>query len=87
LGKVLASWARSNFDLPSGVSPYTVVPGFPTPPVGAATSGVDPQRDTVSVGYDYFLSKRTDVYATIMLDEYTGLANGKSAAMGFRHRF
>ncbi len=87
LGKVLASWARSNFDLPPGVSPYTVVPGFPAPPAGAATSGVDPRRDTVSVGYDYFLSKRTDVYATIMLDKYTGLSNGKSVATGIRHRF
>lgn len=86
-GKVLVSWAHTKIDLPAGVSPYTVVPGFPAVPAGVATSGVNPTRDTVSLGYDYSLSKRTDVYAIAMTDRYTGLANGTSFGLGIRHRF
>ncbi|MES2259065.1 MAG: porin [Pseudomonadota bacterium] len=87
-GKVLLSWAHSAIDLPpAGVSPYTVVPGFPALPAGVATSGVDPVRNTATLGYDYNLSRRTDAYALLMLDRYTGLASGKSVALGIRHRF
>lgn len=53
-----------------------------TPDTGTAT-----QRSTTSVGYDYHLSKRTDVYAVLMHDKFTGNAAGKSLAMGVRHRF
>ncbi len=88
LGKVLLSWAGTRADLPvAGVSPYTVVPGFPALPSGVATNGIDPKRNTVTVGYDYNLSKRTDIYSLLMLDKYTGLASGKSLALGIRHRF
>jgi predicted porin len=88
LGKALLSWAHTKADLPpAGVSPYTVVPGFPALPAGVTTSGVDPKRDTVTLGYDYNLSKRTDIYSLLMLDKYTGLASGKSLALGIRHRF
>ena len=87
-GKILASWAHSSIDLPAaGVSPYTLIPGFPGIPVGVATSSVDPRRDTTTVGYDYSLSRRTDLYALFMLDKYTGLTTGKSTAFGIRHRF
>jgi predicted porin len=64
-----------------------VVPGFPALPAGVPTSGVDPKRDTLTLGYDYNLSRRTDVYSLLMLDKYTGLASGKSLALGIRHRF
>jgi predicted porin len=88
LGKVLLSWAHTKADLPpAGVSPYTVVPGFPALPAGVPTGGVDPKRDTLTLGYDHNLSKRTDVYSLLMLDKYTGLASGKSLALGIRHRF
>ena len=87
-GKFLVSWANTKIDLPAaGVSPYTVVPGFPALPAGVATSGVDPKRDTVTFGYDHALSKRTDVYALLMVDKYTGLETGKSMGVGIRHRF
>ena len=87
IGKILASWARSSINLPSNASPYTVVPGFPVPAAGTRVSGVDPRRDTVTVGYDYSLSTRSDVYTMVMVDRYTGLPSGRSVALGIRHRF
>lgn len=51
-------------------------------------------RQTATVGYDYDLSKRTDLYANLMYDRATsdvgGLGwsgNGTSFAVGIRHRF
>jgi len=68
-----------------------------TVPVGAAgkvllQGGVlDPEtgarRTTVSVGYDHFLSKRTDWYAVAMSDKIDGLSSGHSWSVGIRHRF
>ena len=47
-------------------------------------------RTTVSLGYDHFLSKRTDVYAVAMYDRVSmDIPNksGTSALVGIRHRF
>lgn len=44
-------------------------------------------RTTGTVGYDYFLSKRTDVYAMLMHDSVTSLSSGTSVGIGVRHRF
>lgn len=44
-------------------------------------------RDTVTVGYDYTLSKRTDVYAMLMNDKITTFESDTSFGMGVRHRF
>lgn len=44
-------------------------------------------RDTVTLGYDYNLSKRTDVYAMLMNDKITTFASGTSLGLGVRHRF
>lgn len=46
------------------------------------------KRLTATVGYDYFLSKRTDVYANLMYDKLTGnYTKGNTVAVGIRHRF
>ena len=45
------------------------------------------KRSTFSVGYDYFLSKRTDLYAVAMNDKLSGKSSGNSVAVGIRHRF
>ncbi len=45
------------------------------------------KRDTVSVGYDHTLSKRTDLYANLMRDKITGYESGTSFGVGVRHRF
>lgn len=44
-------------------------------------------RKTWTVGYDYWLSKRTDVYLVGMSDKIAGLAGGNSVSLGMRHRF
>lgn len=44
-------------------------------------------RKTWTVGYDYFVSKRTDLYAMAMSDKVTGLSGGNSYSVGARHRF
>jgi predicted porin len=45
------------------------------------------KRDTMTLGYDYNLSKRTDVYAMLMQDKITALTSGTSYGVGVRHRF
>lgn len=44
-------------------------------------------RKTASLGYDHFLSKRTDVYAVYSRDKQTGFEAGDSVALGIRHTF
>ncbi len=44
-------------------------------------------RTTASLGYDHFLSKRTDLYAVAMHDKITDLKSGTSLIVGMRHRF
>jgi len=44
-------------------------------------------RTTTTLGYDYNLSKRTDVYVMLMNDKVTTLESGSSFAAGVRHRF
>jgi predicted porin len=45
------------------------------------------KRNTVSIGYDYFLSKRTDTYAVATHDKVTNIASGTGWGIGVRHRF
>ncbi|MNR90981.1 Outer membrane porin protein 32 precursor [compost metagenome] len=53
---------------------------------GVAIGG-ELKRNTASLGYDYNLSKRTDVYAIYMYDKITQRSVGNSVALGIRHRF
>jgi predicted porin len=58
-----------------------------------ARTGVDNPRsavgthNTAALGYDYFLSRRTDVYLTYLYDHIDGRARGNSYALGIRHTF
>jgi predicted porin len=40
-----------------------------------------------SGGYDYFLSKRTDIYAVVMLEKFTAKKHGSTYAVGVKHTF
>ena len=40
-----------------------------------------------SLGYDHFLSKRTDVYAALSNEKATGLKSGSTFAVGVKHAF
>jgi predicted porin len=51
------------------------------------TLAADQKRETFSLGYDYFLSKRTDLYGVAMNDRVTALKSGTGYAVGMRHRF
>ena len=53
---------------------------------GAAV-GESLKRNTASLGYDYNMSKRTDLYAVYMYDKITEQTVGNSVAFGIRHRF
>ena len=41
----------------------------------------------VSIGYDYFLSKNTDLYVAALYEKLSFTSNGNSFAGGIRHRF
>lgn len=51
---------------------------------GSSESGKD---EVFSLGYDYFLSKRTDVYGVFSNNRQTGLVSGQSFAVGIKHAF
>lgn len=66
-------------------------------PVPATVAGGNVERKVFTLGYDYFLSKRTDLYAMVMRDSTQTRtlppppsvvsAQGASFAVGVRHRF
>lgn len=51
------------------------------------TAMADVTRDTLGIGYDYALSKRTDLYAVALEDKVTALSRGHTLVVGVRHRF
>lgn len=54
------------------------------------TKHTDLKWTTATLGYDHFLSKRTDAYAAVMYDKNNAFAtneSGTSVAVGIRHRF
>ncbi|MEO6917669.1 MAG: porin [Collimonas sp.] len=51
------------------------------------TAKTDLQRATFSFGYDYNLSKRSDVYAALISDKVSNLSRGNGFTIGLRHSF
>ena len=49
--------------------------------------GSDSRWSTVALGYDYPLSKRTDVYAAWRYDTMTSVSSGSSVGAGIRMKF
>ncbi len=45
------------------------------------------KSETATVGYDYFISKRTDLYSMLMSNKVTKFDDGTSFGVGIRHRF
>ncbi len=54
---------------------------------GQIDPDVGAKRKTLSLGYDYLLSKRTDVYVAYMNDKIDTTGSGNSYGIGMRHRF
>ena len=42
---------------------------------------------TTSIGYDYFLSKRTDIYVAALYEKVSIVSSGNSFAGGVRFKF
>ena len=49
--------------------------------------GFDQTRQTASIGYDYPLSKRTDIYAAYMYDHISSMSSGNTYGVGLRAKF
>jgi predicted porin len=65
-------------------------PGRALAQYGSATATVaatEPRHNILSLGYDWFLSRRTDLYGVYMHDKLTGQPAGHTLAGGLRLRF
>jgi predicted porin len=54
---------------------------------GRISPGVGAKRTTTSLGYDYTLSKRSNVYLVFMSDKISGRSTGNNISAGMQHRF
>lgn len=93
--KGFMTYGKSSSDLAGAPSASTTSLGL-SAPVGSGkvlaawaktTVAGGNTRDTMTVGYDYPLSKRTDVYAMLMNDKITSFESGNSLGLGVRHKF
>lgn len=73
------------------VGPGSVLAGYANTRYKAVGGGGHATRQTLTVGYDYNLSKRTDIYTNVMYDHMdkvpSKIDGGVSFAAGIRHRF
>jgi predicted porin len=96
--KVFATYGKTTHDI--DVQDKTLSLGLSVPAGGGkvlaawaqtkrdgAVVGADLKRNTTSIGYDYDISKRTDLYAIVMNDRITSVDSGNSFGLGIRHRF
>lgn len=101
VARLFASHNRTDIDLPApNTRQFRTTQLGVSVPVGAGailvsgastnrsqTSLADVERTTYTLGYDYYLSKRTDLYAVAMRDSVTNMQSGTTIAVGLRHRF
>jgi predicted porin len=52
-----------------------------------SSGGSQASRSTLALGFDYSLSRRTDVYAAVLADRATALSSGITYGVGIRNRF
>ncbi len=52
-----------------------------------SNGGLDQTHKSWAVGYDYPLSKHTDVYAAYLNDKYTSMSSGDTYGVGIRAKF
>jgi predicted porin len=77
--------ASLGLSIPTGGAGKILAAAAQTRRTGAGFSEL--RRTTYSLGYDYNLSKRTDLYAFVLNDRITSFDNASSVAAGVRHRF
>ncbi|MBR8278550.1 porin [Burkholderia cenocepacia] len=94
------AWAMtSDASTPTGSHTYEAGLSIPLSPAdfllaewartkrSGATRAASGLRNTVSVGYNHLLSKRTDIYAIYAYDKLSAHPIGNSFAVGIRHTF
>lgn len=86
-GKVTNDVSNAEWTLTDASVSVPVGPGKLLLAWGRQKSDADVVRTTTSLGYDHYLSKRTDLYAVYMNDRLTNASTGHSYAVGLRHRY
>lgn len=98
LVKLFLQYAYANSRVtPSGFHVNTAQAGISVP-VGPGSilasyaysddaSGLRQHRNSAALGYDYRLSKRTDVYTAYLLDKISGMSSGQTLGVGIRSKF
>ena len=84
-GNAKSKTSSVSADLAAG--PGKVLVAYANTKFTRSSTSATSKRATFSVGYDYLLSKRTDLYVVGMNDKITGFYRGNSFAVGVRHRF
>lgn len=100
VAKLFGQWSSTQLDIASGSRDYRTWQLGALVPAGsgnvllsvASSRKTEPalaavERDTVGLGYDHNLSKRTDVYTVLLSDKVTSRDRGTTAVAGIRHRF
>jgi len=95
--KLFGQYGKVKNDTAPNVNDYSItglgaaVNAGPQAKVLVQYSQVSPDKGarqrTFTVGYDYFLSKRTDLYGMYMNDRKAGSSTGSNYGVGIRHRF
>jgi predicted porin len=82
----ITSWhvntAQGGVQVPAG--PGTVMASYAYSRDGG---GINQTRQTAAIGYDYPLSKRTDIYAAYMYDHFNNQSSGNTYGAGLRAKF
>jgi predicted porin len=76
-----------NFGVKVPLGAGAVMAQYGNSKIETETVAGDKQSKIGSLGYDYFLSKRTDVYAVLMLEKFTAVSHGSTYAVGLKHTF
>jgi predicted porin len=96
--KLFGQYMYTKNDQIAGSWHVNTAQGGATVPLGAGSvmasyaysrdaGGLDQTRQTWALGYDYPLSKRTDVYAAYMNDRLSGMSSGNTFGGGIRAKF
>jgi predicted porin len=96
--KFFGQYMYTNNDIDVGSFHVNTAQGGVTVPLGPGSvmasyaysrsnGGLDQTHKSWAVGYDYPLSKRTDVYAAYLNDKYTSMSSGDTYGVGVRAKF
>lgn len=96
--KFFAQYMYTKNDIDPGTFHVNTGQGGVTVPLGVGSvmasyaysrsnGGLDQTHKSWAIGYDYPLSKRTDVYAAYLNDKYTSMSSGDTYGVGIRTKF